>query len=56
MSNKIATGTEYKTIDWSELTILTRQTEQSGMSQIQCARDFTVVLGERDWFESHHVG
>ena len=33
MSNRIAIGTEYNTIDSSELTILTSTTEQSGMSQ-----------------------
>ena len=34
MSNKTAIGTEYNTIDCKELTILTRQTEQIGMSYI----------------------
>ena len=32
MSNKIAMGTEYNTIDCKELTILTSTTEQTGMN------------------------
>ena len=48
MSNRIAIGTEYRTIDCKEFTILNSNTEQIGMSQIECAWDFTDSFRERD--------
>ena len=50
MSNKIVIGTENSTMDCNELTILNSNTEQSGMSYIECAWGFTDFFRERDWW------
>ena len=50
ISNKIAIGTEYSTIDCKELTILTATLNKTGMSYIKCAWGFTDFFRERDWW------
>ena len=50
MSNRIAMGTENNTNDCSEFTMFNSNTEQSGMSQIECAWGFTDYFRERDWW------
>ena len=50
MSNRIAMGTENNTNDCSEFTILNSNTDQIGMSHIECAWDFTDYFRERDWW------
>ena len=50
MSKRIVIGTVYSTMDCSELTILTSNTEQGGMSHIECAWDFTEALRDVDWW------